>query len=145
MTRGTSWSGCGPERTRKGCRPISSTSPDTRSTGRRMTVARSSGHAVTAAADLLREARADDRAGKMIEAIQGYDAVIQLALQSGELSVMAEAYRRVAVLHHRRNQPTLARSFCQASHQLATQLGDRLLVAHALNVRAGMAFEVGEM
>ena len=81
----------------------------------------SSANAATAAADLLRAARADDRAGKVSEAIREYDAVIQAGLESGELAVMAEAYRRVAVLHHRRNQPMLARSFCEARHALATQ------------------------
>jgi putative nucleotidyltransferase with HDIG domain len=97
------------------------------------------------AADLLAEARADDRAGKVTEANQRYNAVIRLGMGSGELAVVAEAYRHLSVLHHRRNQPLLARSLCQASHKLATQIGDAGLIAQALNARAAMAFENGAM
>lgn len=97
------------------------------------------------AADLLREARAHDRAGKVTEAVKAYDAVILVGHEGGELEIVAEAYRHLSVLNHRRDQPLLARSLCQASHRLATQLGNSLLLAQALNVRAGMALEVGEM
>jgi putative nucleotidyltransferase with HDIG domain len=97
------------------------------------------------AAELLREVRADDRAGKVSEAIRGYDAVIRVGQESGSLAVVAEAYRHLSVLHHRRNQPALARSLCMASHQLASELGNPPLIAQALNARAGMAFENGDM
>ena len=101
--------------------------------------------ATPCAADLLREGRAHDRAGKVTEAVRAYDEVIRVGNDSGELEIVAEAYRHLSVLHHRRNQPLLARSLCQASHKLATQIGNALLVAQALNARAGMAFETGEM
>lgn len=104
-----------------------------------------SAKATLCAADLLREARAHDRAGKVAEAIKAYDEVIIVGQDSGELETVAEAYRHMSVLHHRRNQPLLARSLCQASHKLATEIGNPLLIAQALNARAGMAFETGEM
>ena len=66
------------------------------------------------AADLLRDAKGHDRAGRVTEAIRGYDSVIRVGQESGELEVVAEAYRYLSVLHHRRNQPALARSLCQA-------------------------------
>ncbi|HEY4101115.1 MAG TPA: HD domain-containing phosphohydrolase [Gemmatimonadales bacterium] len=97
------------------------------------------------AADLLRDAKGHDRAGRVTEAIRGYDSVIRVGQESGELEIVAEAYRCLSVLHHRRNQPALARSLCQASHKLAAQLGNQLLVAQALNARASMAFENGDM
>lgn len=107
-------------------------------------VARSK-RAIQSAADLLLEARAHDHAGKVTEAVRAYDDVIRAGNESGEMEVVAEAYRLVSVLHHRRNQPLLARSLCKASYKLAMQLGNGLLVAQALNVMAGMAFESGDM
>ena len=100
---------------------------------------------VPRASDLLQEARAYDRAGQVTEAVKAYDNVIRVGHDSGEMAIVAEAYRHLSVLHHRRNQPLLARSLCQASHKLATQLGNGLLIAQALNARAGMAFEMGDM
>lgn len=101
--------------------------------------------ATRCAADLLLEARAHDRGGKVTEAVRAYDDVIRVGNETGELEVVAEAYRYLSVLHHRRNQPLLARSLCQASHKLAMQLGDDLLLAQAINAKAGMAFENGDM
>jgi putative nucleotidyltransferase with HDIG domain len=101
--------------------------------------------AAACASALLREARAHDRAGEVVAAVKAYDEVIRIAQQTGELRIVAEAYRHLSVLHHRRNQPLLARSLCLASQKLATQLGDELLVAQALNARGGMALETGEI
>ncbi len=97
------------------------------------------------ASELLREARDLDRAGKVSEAIRRYDAAVRNGTRTGALSVACEAYRHLSVLHHRRNEPQLARTLCQASHRIAVELGDSSLVAQALNARAGMAFENGSI
>ncbi|HEY4320959.1 MAG TPA: HD domain-containing phosphohydrolase [Gemmatimonadales bacterium] len=97
------------------------------------------------AADLLREARGFDRAGNVSGAVHAYNEAIRVGQAEPALIVVAEAYRHLSVLHHRRNQPALARSLCQASHRLATRIGHSLLIAQALNARAGMAFEGGDI
>lgn len=97
------------------------------------------------AASLLAEARAADRAGLTTDAIRLYEQIIQCAGETREHAVASEAYRHLSVLHHRRNQPVLARSLCQKSYQIADQIGHALLAAQALNTRGVMAFENGDM
>ena len=85
------------------------------------------------------------RAGDIGAATELYERVIASGSEVGELAVVAEAYRHLSVLHHRRNQPVLARSFCEKSRKLALQIGNDVLAAQAINARAIMTFENGEM
>jgi putative nucleotidyltransferase with HDIG domain len=79
----------------------------------------------------------------MTEAVQCYQAAIDLADQEGQRGILAEALRRLGVVHHHRDQPALARGLCQRSFQAATEIGDAVLAAEALNALAGFDFEGG--
>jgi tetratricopeptide (TPR) repeat protein len=93
----------------------------------------------------LREGRAHELGGCVPEALQCYSASVQAAERASERSVEAEALRRMGVLHYRRSQPALARELCERSHQLALDLGDRILAAEALNALAAFDLESGSM
>jgi putative nucleotidyltransferase with HDIG domain len=67
------------------------------------------------------------------------------AARSGEHRVQAESLRRLAVIHHHRNEPEAAKELAQRSHAIARGIGDPVLAAEALNVLAGFAFESGAM
>ncbi len=85
------------------------------------------------AADLLRDARARERAGDVPEAIACYEAVVALAEQGGDHAVLAEALRRLAVVRHHRGDSAQARELCRRSYEVARAMGDDLLTAEALN------------
>jgi putative nucleotidyltransferase with HDIG domain len=105
--------------------------------GARVTPATSSHRA----ADLLHEARTFERSGCVTEAMQGYIAAVDAAQRNGEWALQAEALRRVAVLHHHRNEPEAARAAVQRSFDVATRAADDVLAAEALNVLGGFALE----
>src|SRR5688572_15023049 len=58
---------------------------------------------VRPAAGLLHEARARERAARIPEAVASYEAAIAAAEARGELAVLAEALRRLAVIRHHRD------------------------------------------
>jgi putative nucleotidyltransferase with HDIG domain len=93
--------------------------------------------------ELLQQARAHERAGAMNEAVQCYAAAIALAERNAEPGILAEALRRLGVVHHHRNESEPARTLCQRSYQAATAMGDTVLAAEALNALAGFDFESG--
>lgn len=97
------------------------------------------------AGDLLREARAHERAGHMVEAIKSYDVAIAEADVDGssEHAVLAESLRRLAVVHYHRDGQPLARELCQRSYDVALAADHSTLAAEALNVLAGFEFEGG--
>jgi putative nucleotidyltransferase with HDIG domain len=97
------------------------------------------------AADFLREARAHERAGSMPESVKSYEAAVHAAERDGERGILAEALRRLGVVHHHRDEPNLARELCQRSYQTATEIGDPVLAAEALNSLAGFDFEAGSI
>ncbi len=97
------------------------------------------------AAESLREARAHERAGSIAEAFDGYRRAAFEAASGGEPGVEAEALRRLAVLHHHRNERDIARDLANRSHAIALEIGDQVLAAEALNVLACFAFESGVM
>jgi len=84
-------------------------------------------------ADLLHEARFQERAGCMSEAIERYESAIRAAEQGGEQTVLAEALRRLAILLRHRDEDALARELCHKSFEVARRIGDDLLAAEALN------------
>jgi putative nucleotidyltransferase with HDIG domain len=79
----------------------------------------------------------------MAEAVQSYQAAIDRADRQGQRGIMAEALRRLGVVHHHGDKPALARELCQRSYQTATDIGDAVLAAEALNALAGFDFEGG--
>jgi putative nucleotidyltransferase with HDIG domain len=96
-------------------------------------------------AELLQQARSHERAGAMTEAVECYTAAIELAERNTERGVLAEALRRLGVVHHRRNEADLARKLCQRSYETATDIRDPVLAAEALNALAGFDFEAGSI
>lgn len=95
------------------------------------------------AGELLREGRAHEGGGCIAEALLCYAAAIDAAEQGADRAILAESLRRVGILHHQRNEPVLAREFCERSHRLAIELGDTVLAAEALNALGGFDFERG--
>ena len=91
----------------------------------------------------LQLGRAHERAGAMSEAVQRYTAAIEAAGRTGERGVLAEALRRLGVVHHHRNEAEAARSLCQKSYETGLAMGDSVLAAEALNALAGFDFEAG--
>jgi putative nucleotidyltransferase with HDIG domain len=81
----------------------------------------------------------------MAEAVQCYGAAVDAAIRDGERGILAEALRRLGVVHHHRDQPVLARELCQRSYQTANEIGDTVLAAEALNALAGFDFEGGSI
>jgi putative nucleotidyltransferase with HDIG domain len=111
------------------------------------TLARPSGPthlaAVRRAADLLHDARAQEKEGHLSEAIDSYDRAIALAQQRGELEVLSEALRRLAVLRHQRDASPEARALCRRSFEVATGIADHRLAAEALNTLGGIEMATG--
>ena len=97
------------------------------------------------AGDFLRDARAHERAGCMSEAVQSYSAAIAAAEREGERRILAEALRRLGVVHRYRDEAVRARELCERSYQTASEIGDAVLAAEALNALANFDFESGAM
>ena len=101
----------------------------------------------TAAQIMLRTGRAHDRAGRMEDAIAGYEEAIRLAETSGgaDRPILVEALRRLGVVHHWRNQIDEARILCRRSLKEAVLLRDPVLAGEALNALAGFDTETGDL
>src|ERR1041385_8490180 len=95
------------------------------------------------AGDMLRRGRAEDRAGRLDDAVASYEQAVRLGEASGERAMVVEALRRLGVVHHRRNEGDLADELCRRSHREAVELGDLVLAGEALNALAGFEFEKG--
>lgn len=95
------------------------------------------------AAALLEEAVRLDRQGRIAEAGERYQAIV--GSDSVPEPVLAEALRRLGVIHHRRNEPLQARDCCGRSLDLASELQDDKLTAEALNALAGFEMENGSL
>jgi putative nucleotidyltransferase with HDIG domain len=101
------------------------------------------GAAARPAADLLHDARAQERAACIPEAIRCYEAAIARADRTGERTVLAEALRRLAVMRHLRNESAEARELCRRSYRVACDAGNDLLAAEALNTLGGLDVQTG--
>jgi tetratricopeptide (TPR) repeat protein len=97
------------------------------------------------AADLVREGREHDLAGRQFEAMNCYATAVDLAKEAGQRSVLAEALRRLGVLHHTRAEPEVAAELCERSYQEAIAAEAHELAAEALNALAGFDLERGRM
>jgi putative nucleotidyltransferase with HDIG domain len=95
------------------------------------------------AAALLDEAVRLDRQGRIGEAGERYRAIIGAEATPGP--TLAEALRRMGVIHHRRNEPQVARDLCTRSFEVASALDDGRLAAEALNALAGFEMENGAL
>ena len=95
--------------------------------------------------DLIRDARAHERVGCIREAMDGYRAAVAVAESAAAGRPLAEALRRLAVLHHHRSDAATAAELCHRSHAVAVEIGNDLLAAEALNVLAGFALESGDL
>ncbi len=102
---------------------------------------------VRSAADVLHEARARERGGEasLTDLVAGYESAISAAEHTGEGAVLAEALRRLAVVHHRRNQSAEARQLCRRSFAEARGAGNDVLAAEALNTLGGIDLEAGPL
>src|SRR6266571_5015933 len=98
---------------------------------------------VTAATDLLHEARERERAACLPEAITCYEAAVAAAERGGERAVLAEALRRLAVVRRHGSEAASARALCQRSYDVARQAGNDLLAAEALNTLGGLHLSAG--
>ena len=97
--------------------------------------------AACAAADLLIQARALEKAVCMTGAVASYEAAIAAADATGERAVLSEALRRLAIIRHRRGESAEARELCRRSHAVARDAGTDLLAAEALNTLGGIGLE----
>ncbi|HYU30408.1 MAG TPA: tetratricopeptide repeat protein, partial [Gemmatimonadales bacterium] len=97
------------------------------------------------AADLLHEARSQERAACIPEAVHYYETAISAAERAGEKPILAEALRRLAVVLHHRNESARARDLCNRSYKVACALGNDVLAGEALNTMGGLALRTGAL
>ena len=97
------------------------------------------------AADLLHEARSQERAACIPESVRCYEAAISTAERLGEKAILAEALRRLAIVLHHRNESARARDLCNRSYKVACTLGNDVLAAEALNTMGGLALRTGAL
>ena len=102
-------------------------------------------HSQGSAEQLLHEGRHHDLACRPSEAMACYAAAIDLTAGGNAPRIRAEAYRRLAIMHHVRAEPTIARELCQKSKDIAVQAGADDLAADASNALAGFALERGDL
>ena len=95
------------------------------------------------AAELVLDARARERAGRIPEAIVDYETAIETAEGAGEAAVLAEALRRLAILRQQRDESIQARELCDRSYDVARAIGDDVLAAEALNTLGGLHLATG--
>ena len=92
----------------------------------------------------LRDARDDERAGRIAIAIEKYRAAIDAAVADGDGPTQAEALRRLSVVMHRQLERGVAHELCKQSLDVASELGDATLAAEALNTLGGFELEAGK-
>jgi tetratricopeptide (TPR) repeat protein len=92
-------------------------------------------------AAFLARAEAYERTGSPRNAEDAYNALIVSAARQGDQAMLAEAFRRRAILAHQGGDSTRARSALQQSYAITTLLGDRRLAARTLNTLGGLELE----
>jgi len=92
----------------------------------------------------LRDARDDERAGRIAAAIEKFHVAIDAAVADGDAPTQAEALRRLSVVMHRQLEGGVARELCKQSLDVANELGDATLAAEALNTLGGFELEAGK-
>jgi putative nucleotidyltransferase with HDIG domain len=99
---------------------------------------------VSPAKRALRDARDDERAGRLGTAIDKYQAAIDMAIATGDAPTQSEALRRLSVAMHRQLERGVARELCTQSFGVADDIGDQALAAEALNTLGGFELEAGQ-
>jgi putative nucleotidyltransferase with HDIG domain len=92
----------------------------------------------------LRDARDDERAGRIATAIEKYRLAIDVSIAHGDAPTQAEALRRLSVVMHRQLERGVAHELCVQSFEVASVLGDQALSAEALNTLGGFELEAGK-
>jgi putative nucleotidyltransferase with HDIG domain len=92
----------------------------------------------------LRDARDDERAGRIAVAIEKYRIAIDVSVADGDGPTQAEALRRLSVVMHRQLERGVAHELCVQSLEVASALGDKALSAEALNTLGGFELEAGK-
>ncbi|MGH7663227.1 MAG: HD domain-containing phosphohydrolase [Gemmatimonadaceae bacterium] len=100
--------------------------------------------AISRARPLLLEARELERAGRVSEAAEAYSAAADAAGRSTEAGILAEALRRLGNIRRRRHETAEAIGLYQQSQEVATEAGDNVMAAEALNGLALVEIERGE-
>jgi putative nucleotidyltransferase with HDIG domain len=91
----------------------------------------------------LRDARDDERAGRIAAAIEKYHTAIDLSVAVDDAPTHAEALRRLSVVMHRQLERGVALELCVQSFDVASAIGDQPLSAEALNTLGGFELEAG--
>lgn len=97
------------------------------------------------AVELLAAGETHVRAGALADAAAALDAAVIAAAREDEPTLLADALRQLSVVCHHRDEKARAQELAQRSLGLATELGDDLRAAQALNALAGFDFEQGSM
>lgn len=90
---------------------------------------------------ILARAQAYEQAGSSRDAEDAYDSLIITAARQGDQAILAEAFRRRAILAHEAGDTAKARGALQQSYAVARLLGDRVIAAKALNTQGGLELE----
>jgi HD-GYP domain-containing protein (c-di-GMP phosphodiesterase class II) len=96
------------------------------------------------ATSVLQAARECERAARIPEAMEGFAAAIALGEQEQDRATVADAARRLAVLHQQRGDPAEARRLCEWSRAIATNAGLGRLAAEAQNTMGVLHMMGGE-
>jgi tetratricopeptide (TPR) repeat protein len=92
-------------------------------------------------AALLAQARLSESSGALRDAESVYDTLIVAAVRQDDQVMLAEAFRRRAVLAHQAGDSARARSALQQSYAVAMSLGNARLTAETLNTLGGLELE----
>jgi putative nucleotidyltransferase with HDIG domain len=93
---------------------------------------------------LLAGARALDARGQGDDCVVAYERVVELAERAGEERVLAEALRRLGMVHFRQAGYERAAALLERSRDVATAVRDGVLVGEALNAIAVTHIRRGE-
>jgi putative nucleotidyltransferase with HDIG domain len=96
-----------------------------------------------AAAELLAEGRAHDRAGRMPQALAAFRAAVSAAEAEEDGRVLAEALRRLGVAHVLRQELEDGVGLMRRSYAVAHRMEESVLAAEALNGIAGAYIMMG--
>jgi tetratricopeptide (TPR) repeat protein len=92
-------------------------------------------------AAFLARAEAYQKSGSTRDAEDAYNSLIITAARQGDQPMLAEAFRRRAILAHEAGDSARARSALQQSYAVTTLLGDRRLAARTHNPLGGLELE----
>ena len=95
-------------------------------------------------ADIVRQGREHERAGRPRDALVAYEAVAADADVERDGKVLADALRWAAGIRRRRHERPEALALYHRSHEVALAIRENLLAAHALNGIALVYFQHGE-